>query len=119
MPLVPPAEPTPRDRLPLDKLKLPPGFQIEVYASGIAKARSLRVGKRGTVFVGSARSDKVYAIVDDGGRRRGESGRLGPAAAERARLSRRHALHRRSLANLQDRQCRGRARQSAEAGGDL
>ncbi len=69
-PLRPPAEPAARDRLPLDKLKLPPGFRIEVYASGIANARSLRVGKRGTVFVGSARSDKVHAIIDDGGWRR-------------------------------------------------
>ena len=64
-PLRPPAEPTARDRLPLDRLKLPPGFRIEVYASGIANARSLRVGKRGTVFVGSARTDKVHAIVGD------------------------------------------------------
>jgi glucose/arabinose dehydrogenase len=69
-PLRPPSAPAARDQLPLDKLKLPPGFRIEVYASGIANARSLRVGKRGTVFVGSARSDKVYAIIDDGGRRR-------------------------------------------------
>jgi glucose/arabinose dehydrogenase len=56
--------------LPLDQLKLPPGFRIEVYASGIANARSLRVGNRGTVFVGSAGTDKVHAIIDDNGRRR-------------------------------------------------
>jgi glucose/arabinose dehydrogenase len=69
-PIAAPAQPAARDQLPLDKLKLPPGFRIEVYASGIANARSLRVGKRGTVFVGSARTDKVHAIVDDEGRRR-------------------------------------------------
>jgi glucose/arabinose dehydrogenase len=69
VPPMPPEEPTPRDELPLDKLKLPPGFRIEVYASGIAGARSLRVGQGGTVFVGSARSDKVYAIGGDGRRR--------------------------------------------------
>jgi glucose/arabinose dehydrogenase len=70
VPLRPPAQPVPRDQLPLAKLKLPPGFYIEVYASGIANARSLRVGKRGTVFVGSARTDKVHAIINDAGRRR-------------------------------------------------
>jgi glucose/arabinose dehydrogenase len=70
VPLRAPAEPAARDQLPLDQLKLPPGFRIEVYASGIANARSLRVGKRGTVFVGSARTDKVHAIIDDDGRRR-------------------------------------------------
>jgi glucose/arabinose dehydrogenase len=70
VPLRPPAQPAPRDQLPLAKLKLPPGFHIEVYASGIANARSLRVGQRGTVFVGSARTDKVHAIVGDDGRRK-------------------------------------------------
>jgi glucose/arabinose dehydrogenase len=69
-PVAPPSQPTTRDQLPLGKLKLPPGFRIEVYASGIAGARSLRVGRRGTAFVGSARGDKVHAILDDGGRRR-------------------------------------------------
>jgi glucose/arabinose dehydrogenase len=67
-PLIPPAQPTPADRLPLDQLKLPPGFHIEVYAAGIAQARSLRVGKGGTVFVGST-GDKVTAIVDSDGKR--------------------------------------------------
>jgi hypothetical protein len=59
-----------REQLPIDKLRLLPGFRIEIYGSGIADARSLRVGKRGTVFVGSARTDKVHAIINDDGRRR-------------------------------------------------
>ena len=42
----PRAQPAPADQLPLDKLKLPPGFRIEVYASGIAQARALRIGMR-------------------------------------------------------------------------
>jgi glucose/arabinose dehydrogenase len=67
-PLVPPAEPTPAGQLPLDRLKLPKGFHMEVYASGIAHARSLRVGKHDTVFVGST-GDKVSAIVDQDGKR--------------------------------------------------
>jgi glucose/arabinose dehydrogenase len=67
-PLRPPPLPTPADQLPLDKLKLPPGFHIEVYASGIARARTLRVGERGTVFVGSL-GDKVSAIVENDGKR--------------------------------------------------
>ena len=45
--------------------------------------------------------------------------RLGSLSPERARLSQRHALHRRAVADLQDRQCRGRSRQSADADGDL
>jgi len=67
-PIPAPPQPAPADKLPLDKLKLPSGFHIEVYASGIAGARSLRVGKRGTVFVGST-GDKVSAIVENEGQR--------------------------------------------------
>ncbi|MGB6587863.1 MAG: sorbosone dehydrogenase family protein, partial [Pseudolabrys sp.] len=52
-PIAPPPIPTTTDKLPAAKLKLPPGFNIEVYASGIANTRSLRVGDKGTVFVGT------------------------------------------------------------------
>ena len=61
--------PTPPDQLPTPQLKLPKGFKIEVYASGIANARSLRIGDKGTVFVSNRLLDKVYAIVDRNGKR--------------------------------------------------
>ncbi|HEY4985766.1 MAG TPA: hypothetical protein VII39_04030 [Bradyrhizobium sp.] len=48
---------------------MPPGFNIEVYASGMANARSLALGDKGTVFVGSRLVDKVYAIATKDGRR--------------------------------------------------
>jgi glucose/arabinose dehydrogenase len=59
----------PEDQLPIPQLKLPKGFKIEVYASGIANARSLRLGDKGTVFVSNRLLDKVYAIVDRNGKR--------------------------------------------------
>ncbi len=59
---------TPVDKLPTPKLKLPKGFKIEVYASGIPNARSLRLGDKGTVFVGNRVLDKVYAIVERNGK---------------------------------------------------
>ena len=64
----PPPFPTPEDKLPIPQLKLPKGFKIEVYASGIANARSLRLGDKGTVFVSNRLLDKVYAIVDRNGK---------------------------------------------------
>jgi glucose/arabinose dehydrogenase len=48
---------------PIERIKLPPGFSIEVYADHVEDARSLALGDKGTVFVGT-RSDTVYALVD-------------------------------------------------------
>jgi glucose/arabinose dehydrogenase len=57
------------DKLPVAQLKAPRGFKIEVYASGIPNARSLRLGDKGTLFVGNRVLDKVYAVVDKDGKR--------------------------------------------------
>jgi glucose/arabinose dehydrogenase len=67
--VAPPPLPTPEDKLPLAQLKLPKGFKIEVFASGIANARTLRLGDKGTVFVSNRLLDKVYAIVEKDGKR--------------------------------------------------
>jgi glucose/arabinose dehydrogenase len=67
-PVAPPPLPAAPDKLPTAKLKLPPGFNIEVYASGIANARSLRVGDKGTVFVGTRFGNKVTAVVNKDGK---------------------------------------------------
>src|SRR6266536_1019996 len=68
-PIAPPPLPTAADKLPIAKLKAPKGFKIEVYASGLANARSLRQGDKGAVFVSTRLLDKVYAINEQGGRR--------------------------------------------------
>ena len=64
-PLAGPPIPTAADKLPTARLKLPPGFSIEVYASGVGNARSLRLGDKGTLFVGSRQLDKVYGVTPD------------------------------------------------------
>lgn len=48
--------------LPLNRIQLPPGFEIAVYAE-VEGPRSLALGKNGTVFVGSDAHGKVYAVV--------------------------------------------------------
>jgi glucose/arabinose dehydrogenase len=68
-PVAPPPIATAADRLPVTKLHMPKNFNIEIYASGIPDARSLRVDDNGTVFVSNRRLDKVYAIVDRNGKR--------------------------------------------------
>ena len=57
------------DKLPTAKFKLPPGFNVEVYAAGLANAREMAEGDKGTVFVGSRLVDKVYAITNKDGKR--------------------------------------------------
>ncbi len=49
--------------LPLDKIKLPKGFKIELFATGLEGARSMCVGEKGTIFVGTQKG-KVYAVQD-------------------------------------------------------
>jgi glucose/arabinose dehydrogenase len=67
-PIAAPPLPAAADKLPTAALKLPAGFNIEVYASGIGNARSLRVGDKGTVFVGTRFGNKVTAIVKKDGK---------------------------------------------------
>jgi glucose/arabinose dehydrogenase len=51
------------------KIKLPQGFKIEVYASGVLAARQMAWGDKGTLFVGSFGLGNVYAIKDNGGKK--------------------------------------------------
>lgn len=61
---------TPADQLPTSRLKVPDGFKVETFASDVLDARMIREGAKGTVFVSSLFvANKVYALVDKGGRR--------------------------------------------------
>jgi glucose/arabinose dehydrogenase len=59
----------PASELPIDKLKVPAGFKVEVWAEGIPEARSLALGDKGTVFVSNRNQSSIYAVVDRGGKR--------------------------------------------------
>src|SRR6266568_7349538 len=48
--------------LPVDKLKVPDGFKVEVWAEGLPGARSMALGSKGTVFVGTRQLKEVYAV---------------------------------------------------------
>jgi glucose/arabinose dehydrogenase len=52
--------------LPLDKIKLPAGFKIDVYAE-VEDARSLAISPSGVIYVGNRNKDKVYALKDTNG----------------------------------------------------
>ena len=67
-----PPAPKPAKDIPVDKVKLPPGFKIEVWADMLPNARSMTLGNKGTLFVGSRGAGNVYAVVDKGGIREGK-----------------------------------------------
>ena len=48
----------------LDKLKLPKGFSVAIYADHVDDARSMALAPDGTIFVGTRRRGTVYAVVN-------------------------------------------------------
>lgn len=52
---------------PDPQLRVPPGFAIEVWAADLPDARTLALGTRGTVFVGSRKAGAIYALTDRNG----------------------------------------------------
>jgi len=48
--------------LSIEKLSLPPGFGVEVYAEGLETARGMAFSDKGTLFVGS-KNGNVYAVT--------------------------------------------------------
>lgn len=53
-------------RLPLDKIKLPQGFSISIYAE-VENAREMVMSPAGIIYVGNKERDKVYALKDVNG----------------------------------------------------
>lgn len=51
-------------RLSLEKIRLPAGFRISVYASDVPDARELVLAPDGTIFVSSRQLGNVYAITN-------------------------------------------------------
>lgn len=49
------------------KIKLPEGFEINVFADNVINARSLSQSPDGTLFVGTKSEGKVYALRDEDG----------------------------------------------------
>lgn len=58
--------------LPLGDIRLPPGFSIAVFADKLPGARSMTLGAGGTLFVGTRKEGKVYALQDRDGDGRAE-----------------------------------------------
>src|SRR5437867_1206052 len=68
-PIAQPPAPKAPGEIPVDKIKLPPGFRATLWAHGINNARMMTWGDKGTLFVSSRVAGNVYAVVDKGGQR--------------------------------------------------
>src|SRR3981189_120613 len=78
LPFAPQMTGRPASELPIDKLTVPAGFKVEVWADGIPEARSLALGDKGTVFGSNRLAKNVYALVDRGGKGEGKTILKGP-----------------------------------------
>lgn len=58
--------------IPIERISLPPGFTISVYADNVPNARGMTLGANGTLFVGSRDKGNVYAVVDRNGDQRAD-----------------------------------------------
>lgn len=61
---------TPADQIPLDKLKVPPGFKVELWATGLPGGRAMALSEDGRkVWVGTRALGRVYEVSDNGDKR--------------------------------------------------
>ena len=58
---------TPLSEIPVDKIKMPKGFHVEVWAHGMPGVRMMARGSQGTIWAGSRIIGRVYEIKDKGG----------------------------------------------------
>jgi glucose/arabinose dehydrogenase len=68
-PVAQPPAPKAASEIPVDKIKVPAGFKVSLWASGINNARAMTWGDKGTLFVSSRVAGNVYAVVDKGSTR--------------------------------------------------
>jgi glucose/arabinose dehydrogenase len=60
---------TPPSEIPVDKLRVPKGFQVELWAHGMPGVRMMTRGSQGTIWAGTRVIGRVYEIKDKGGQR--------------------------------------------------
>jgi glucose/arabinose dehydrogenase len=56
----------PATDIPLNTLKLPPGFRIELWASGMPGVRAMSRTESGKIYAGTRGIGRVYEITDNG-----------------------------------------------------
>ncbi|HJS37585.1 MAG TPA: PQQ-dependent sugar dehydrogenase [Burkholderiales bacterium] len=60
---------TPASEIPINKVKLPKGFAVEIWATGMPGARAMARGEKGKIYLGTRGIGRVYEVTDEGTRR--------------------------------------------------
>jgi glucose/arabinose dehydrogenase len=60
---------TSRSEVPVEKINLPPGFSVQIWATGLPGGRAMARGDQGKIYVGTRIIGRVYEITDNGDRR--------------------------------------------------
>ena len=60
---------TSRGEVPVSKINLPPGFSVQIWATGLPGGRAMVRGDQGKIYVGTRIIGRVYEITDNGDRR--------------------------------------------------
>lgn len=60
---------TPASEIPIDKLKLPKGFKVEIWATGLVGGRAMARGDKGKIYIGTRAIGRVYEVTDHGDKR--------------------------------------------------
>jgi glucose/arabinose dehydrogenase len=64
-----PVTATALEKIPVDRIRLPSGFKAEIWSHGHAAARTMVMGSKGTMFMGTRVIGRVYAITEREGKR--------------------------------------------------
>ena len=57
---------TPASQIPIEKLRMPAGFKVEIWATGLPGGRAMARGDDGKIYVGTRGIGRVYEVTDGG-----------------------------------------------------
>ena len=60
---------TPASEILVDKIKVPKGFKVELWASGMPGARAMAECDKGKIYIGTRTIGRVYEVTDKDGKR--------------------------------------------------
>jgi len=60
---------TPASEIPVDRLKVPKGFKVEIWATGFPGGRAMARGDKGKIWLGTRGIGRVYEVSDAGDKR--------------------------------------------------